>query len=197
MVTAKQMTSLRPLLVLTLTLFGCGARSHSPADLGIDDAGEDGALADGGGGCATDSECTVGSEWCVEGACVPCDNSALDCDLACENGWELYERNGCHPCACAPTNACRSDSECGSDATCAAGAFCWCSGDPACCQGNVCVPNACDPPPPVGCVVRGCPVGEVCDRFAGCAPSGCGCETSSGTWLCTADCSGGTCQPAP
>src|SRR5690606_26662498 len=140
-----------------------------------------------------------GAEWCVEGRCVPCDNSGIACRIACPAGWSLYQRNGCTPCACAPDNECASDADCASvgptAARCYAGAFCWdwCPpGDPSCCFGNLCGAAGCPAPPPVGCMRRGCPEGQTCEATTGCAPSVCTCDGSTG-WSCTDDCSGGTC----
>jgi hypothetical protein len=129
---------------------------------------------------------------------VPCDNGGLLCDIACSDGWSTYERNGCMPCACAPTNQCTEDSDCASSGggaqRCYAGAFCWCSpADPSCCMGNVCSPAGCTEPPPIGCRVRGCPRGQTCRTDMGCASSGCGCDSSSSAWGCLADCGGGVC----
>ena len=159
-------------------------------------AGDDGGVEpdQGGGECATDADCQSGAEWCVEGACQPCDNSGLVCDLACSYGWVFYERNGCHPCECAPANQCTSDADCGSGRKCYAGAFCWdwCPpDDPSCCFGNICSGAGCSTPAPGGCVVRGCPQGGTCSTTSGCAPSSCSCD--SGGWVCTEDCSGGVC----
>lgn len=158
-------------------------------------APDGGGQQDGGGGtCATDTDCTAGSLWCVGGTCVPCDNTGLICDLACGNGWQLYVRNGCHPCECAPLNACTSDGDCGGNDKCYAGAFCWdwCpADDPSCCFGNICTNPGCTITPPTGCVTRGCPQGDTCSASTGCAPSVCSC--SGGNWMCTGDCNGGTC----
>lgn len=146
------------------------------------------------GGCRSDEDCTFGAEWCIAGECAPCDNSGQVCDINCEHGWRGYERHGCTPCACAPGNDCDSDAECAAGEHCYAGAFCWegcAEGDPSCCQGNICSAAGCPEPPPVGCVVRGCPMGDVCDTFAGCASSGCSC--GGGFWGCDDDCGGGVC----
>lgn len=146
------------------------------------------------GGCTRDEDCAFGAQWCVGGECVACDNSGQLCDIDCGFGWGTYERNGCFPCDCAPRNECESDAECGAGGHCYAGAFCWdycAEGDPSCCLGNLCSQAGCSEPPPVGCVVRGCPQGDVCDTFSGCASSGCGC--GDGAWGCDADCGGGVC----
>lgn len=204
--------SLRALVVLSILLGACGDDDAPPpadlgadaalADLGVDaaadDLGVDAALGDGGRACVRDSDCPSGTEWCVGGACVACDNSALVCDILCQFGWSLYTRNGCQPCACAPPNECASDADCGTGVKCAPGAFCWCSAaDASCCQGNVCVDDACTGAPPVGCVARGCPIGQDCVATAGCASSGCACETTTGTWNCLPDCGGGICVVPP
>ncbi|HJL17136.1 MAG TPA: hypothetical protein RMH99_15830 [Sandaracinaceae bacterium LLY-WYZ-13_1] len=150
------------------------------------------------GGCATDDDCEAGAEWCEGGRCVECDNDGLACRLACPEGWSLYRRNGCSPCACAPDNECVRDADCagtgGGTPKCYAGAFCWdwCpENDPSCCFGNVCDAAGCEPPPPVGCDTRGCPLGQTCRRDMGCASSSCGC--GDGGWFCTDDCGGGVC----
>lgn len=79
---------------------------------------------------------------------------------------------------------------------------CWCDdlcaefGD--CCSDYeaVCTePASCDEPNPAGCTSDDeCGDGESCvtDTEA-CIPSACSCE--GGSWLCTADCSGGVCEP--
>lgn len=145
--------------------------------------------------CTTDKDCAAGKTWCVKGQCVPCDNSGLACKIACPQNWSLYTRNGCHPCACAPKNACTKDADCGLSAqTCYAGAFCWdwCpKNDPSCCYGNTCSKSGCTPPPPTGCWVRGCPLGQSCLK-SGCSSSSCSCGSSG--WNCSKDCGGGTCK---
>src|SRR6185503_14328834 len=64
-------------------------------------------------------------------------------------------------------------------------------------------PRTPDPPPPdracgtspAGCHSTGCPGGMRCDTTRSCVPSSCGCDASTGHWICTADCGGGTCVP--
>jgi hypothetical protein len=150
-----------------------------------------------GSACATDNDCAASMEWCVNGACAPCDNSAPLCDIACMDGWNTYERNGCLPCACAPVNDCMIDADCtNGPGECYAGSFCWdwCPpGDPTCCFGNLCSVPGCPDPHPVGCFSRGCPAGQDCTS-SGCSPSSCGCDGNGG-WVCTDDCGGGTCAP--
>ena len=48
-----------------------------------------------------------------------------------------------------------------------------------------------------GCVASGCPSGQQCDTSFGCVPSACSCDVKTGDMICTADCGGGTCVPAP
>lgn len=143
--------------------------------------------------CTTDADCTQGKQWCEQGICVACDNSGLLCDLACPFQWDFIERNGCYPCACAPSNECTADAQCSGGQKCYAGQYCWSwcpPGDPSCCLGNICSPAGCTTPNPVGCKVRGCPHGESCQE-TGCESSVCSC--SNGSWGCLPDCGGGTC----
>ncbi len=91
--------------------------------------------------CDRDDDCDSGAEWCEGGACVPCDNGGLACDLACAEGFEMAERNGCFPCECVRVNACVDDDECEPWQRCEPGPDCldWCEdGDPTCCRGNTC-----------------------------------------------------------
>ena len=146
--------------------------------------------------CLTDSDCVQGAEWCAGGSCVACDNSGTVCDIQCDNGWQLYTRNGCSPCACAPPNACATDTECATGEKCYAGKFCWdwCPpGDPTCCYGNTCSPLGCPDPNPAGCVKTGCPLTHTCVTVGVCSGSSCFCSGSS--WGCTKDCGGGECKP--
>ena len=54
--------------------------------------------------------------------------------------------------------------------------------------------SACSTPNPAGCNDQGCPQGQVCVQ-EGCNPSSCGCDPATDSWVCTADCGGGTCVP--
>jgi hypothetical protein len=85
---------------------------------------------------------------------------------------------------------------------------CWCDdacedfGD--CCQDKVDVceePGGCPGENPAGCAADGCGDGQTCQTdLAICVPSACGCDEQTGSWLCTADCGGGTCvddEPVP
>jgi hypothetical protein len=152
--------------------------------------------------CRSDGDCEEGAEWCVDGECVPCDNTGTVCLIACRQGWSVYSRNGCTPCECAPINVCDRDADCAEHPqgeVCVPGAFCtdWCAeGDPSCCFGNVCASAACaaEEPYPHGCVERGCSAGEVCVDDVECTSSSCECLDDF--WICTDDCAGGTCVPA-
>jgi hypothetical protein len=125
---------------------------------------------------------------CGFGTCVPdtgapvCEgpDPSLGCDAGCPTG------STCDPNACKPSS-------------CACGEGGWiCTDD--CGSGGACVPNTnpktCEgPDPSLGCDA-GCPTGQICDPNA-CKPSGCGCDTTTGSWICTADCGfGGACVAA-
>lgn len=184
-----------------------GAADPGPADPGTTDPGPgDAGGADmAGGGCTSDDDCTHGEAWCQNGECVPCDNSAMVCDIACPQGYDLTERNGCTPCQCVLVNACTSDAECDAG-VCVAGPIClpWCDWkDPTCCYGNTCEASAlaCDTPNPQACTDTGCPPGMRCEPTAGavCMASHCWCSTAGGVgdWACTDDCVSGVCAAAP
>jgi hypothetical protein len=64
------------------------------------------------------------------------------------------------------------------------------------CETCACDTPACPGSNPAGCVVTGCPEGSTCDQSRGCVSSSCSCDESSGSWLCTDDCGGGTCVPS-
>jgi hypothetical protein len=160
--------------------------SDTAADAGAD--GDAGPLPDADGPCERDTDCAAGLQWCEDGVCVDCDNSGLFCDLACESGYEPYERNGCHPCDCAPVNECVADADCpgigGGTAQCYAGHQCWygCEDDPSCCRGNWCDAPGCTEPTEwrTGCCLWGCP-GEGFCTFADCAACDPSCE--GGEWV--------------
>lgn len=173
-------------------------------DSGVTDASRDlGPLPDFGvPSCRTDADCPSGLSWCVGGSCVACDNSAVLCDIACSEGTELVERNGCTPCECIPSNECTEDADCighplGS--SCLQGKHCpdWCPpDDPSCCLGgNTCRDFWCGASP-AGCVQLGCPYSERCDtsETSECLPSSCYCHPER-YWACTSDCAGGICVP--
>ena len=174
---------------------GGGSDGGGGADAGDFDAGGSGTS------CTSDADCATGTEWCEGGRCVACDNSGLLCDIACmPSGWSTYTRNGCNPCECAPPSECTEDSDCrvmGDAGTCVAGEFCWCAArTPDCCMGNICAAPGCTPPPPEGCIRRGCARGVPCIVGDGsCASSGCDCDGSD--WVCTEDCGGGRCASSP
>ncbi len=148
-------------------------------------------------GCSSDAECIPGVEWCESGLCVPCDKSGETCGITCLQGWEMYTRNGCTPCDCAPPNQCTSDDQCptatAGPAQCYRGNHCWdwCPSDElGCCYGNTCNQPGCSEPVPVGCLTTGCPLGQTCVTTT-CAPSNCHCDGTS--WNCDGSCDGGVC----
>ena len=134
-------------------------------------------------GCALDSDCSYGSEWCGGGACVPCNG-----DLpVCEHGWSAraFTRNGCRHFACAPPSACHSSADCDSAKICYGGTTCdegCASGDPLCCEGNFCASAGCDAAMvPLSCTERGCPLGEHCIGLDWTPPD---CDCVGGNWVC-------------
>ena len=98
-----------------------------------------GVCVDAGGSCETDDECAYGAEWCEDGECVECDNSAIVCDLACPDGYGFVSRNGCTPCECVPLpGPCDGPNPAGcSSVGCPAGEICQPTGD------AVCLPSSC------------------------------------------------------
>ncbi len=133
---------------------------------------------------ACEAEC-AGAEVEQVGGCTPgnaCDgdNPAGCVQTGCDEGEVCFrDGNQCIPSAC----ACDVESES------------WiCTDD---CGGGECIggPQDCPGSNPAGCGADNpCAEGEVCFRDGGsCIPSACACDASAGTWLCTADCSGGTC----
>lgn len=151
------------------------------------------------GACTTDLDCEAGSQWCGEGGfCEPCDNSGLTCELACGEGMEMYERNGCHPCDCAPVNDCTSDEDCPDTEDgaghCYPGEVCMGGCGVACCHGNVCAAAGCSEPPDLGCRIRGCDPGSHCTGGSDCDHTACRVATcSGGDWTLPAGCDCGLC----
>lgn len=171
-------------------------------------------------GCPDGQEC-VADQGCAPSSCG-CHAETGDwiCSSDCGGG-VCVARNGdagegatCkgpNPAGCVQTG-CPDGQECVTDdADACTPSSCGC--DPATdtwicttdCNGGVCVARgdagsdaggeaACEGPNPAGCVSTGCPSGQTCvDDGSACVPSGCGCDASSGTWTCTADCNGGVC----
>ncbi|MEM6991328.1 MAG: hypothetical protein AAF721_12540 [Myxococcota bacterium] len=184
--------------------YGCDP--HEPAADG-DDAGERGHIgkADLAGSCVDAcGEKSNGNCWCDD-ACADfgdcCADKADVCD-ASEITCEGPNPAGCVETGCDADEVCATDTEqCVSSACeCDASTGQWqCTPD---CGGGVCVPDdggdqACEGENPAGCAENGCGDGEECvTDVGGCVPSACSCDGSTGTWLCTADCSGGVCVPA-
>lgn len=173
------------------------------ADAEADVDAEPETSGDGGGetlvSCESDDECTAGEEWCGgEGLCVPCDNGGLTCEMACQGGWELYERNGCHPCECAPINDCTSDGDCpavgDTPGRCYVGRVCLGGEDLAHCHGNVCAAAGCEESPSLGCAILGGCDGGYCTYVGACDPAACRVATcSGGEWTLPTGCACGHC----
>jgi hypothetical protein len=129
-----------------------------------------------------DSLGTKGSNQNGTEACDGPDPSTLGCGdgTACPTGMV------CDPNACV-SSSCGCDEETGN----------WvCTAD---CGLGACVPEdqppVCEGPNPADGCDGGCPTGTVCDPNA-CRPSSCGCDATTGSWMCTADCGeGGACIP--
>lgn len=91
--------------------------------------------------CVSDTDCTAGAEWCIDGLCLPCDNSGLYCDLYCANGM-VAPRNECQPCICLPDYVpCLDDAQCGPEGVCnTAVCLSCCPGAP---PGTACIDVCC------------------------------------------------------
>jgi len=167
--------------------------------------------------CASDADCADGDVCAPSSDCVP---STCSCDEA-TGTWTCTADCGmpdvCQPDTSACTDPDPSDVEtCGSDADCATDEICapstecvpstcscdtatgtWmCTKDcrmPSVCQADT---SACTDPNPAGCSGdQDCGADEVCTFDSNsCLPSSCTCDASTGTWACTEDCGGGTCQ---
>ena len=133
--------------------------------------------------CVADTDCAQ-FEQCEAGACSVC--PPIDC-AACPDGSSPRLLPHCGGCDCSPL-----PPECASDADCPLGDLCIT--DPATGVARCSAPSSCGPSP-AGCSVTGCGFGETCDTSVGCSPSACSCDAETGSWLCTADCGGGTCVP--
>ncbi len=111
--------------------------------------------------CVVDEDCEYGwgRAWCVDGFCVPCDDSGRTCDLWCPDGF-VPERNGCQPCECAePPCAFVGTGYCTCDAGC---------GEPGMvCETGLgrCIEDFCS--------VADCMPGFTCDQLRGCVPEEC------------------------
>ncbi|MBN1770988.1 MAG: hypothetical protein JXB32_07005 [Deltaproteobacteria bacterium] len=128
--------------------------------------------------CETDEDCEPGGfgrAWCVDGRCVPCDDSGRDCLLACEYGL-VPERNGCQPCECSDEPPCElvGEGSCTCDAPCADPGMTCETGLGRCvrdfCSIADCI-GPCDP-------LRGCLSGPECATSDDCRLiySGCSCQ---------------------
>jgi hypothetical protein len=163
-------------------------------------------------GCLS-NKCPMGSMCDTTVGCYP---STCKCDMEIGD-WVCVEDCGGGMCVAAE-EICGSPNPAGCALTgCPPGEKCDLSlGDkPAACKcapieaewvctpdqnGGECAPKEeikplCEEPNPVGCVATGCADGFDCDPTAGCAPSSCTCDGTSGNWVCASDCEGGTCVP--
>jgi len=111
--------------------------------------------------CGVDGDCEggYGYFWCVDGTCVPCDDSGRTCGLWCPHGF-VPPRNGCQPCECEEAPCTRiGEGYCTCDAPC---------GEPgAVCEVGLgrCVDDLCS--------VADCAPGTTCDQLRGCVPEEC------------------------
>lgn len=102
---------------------------------------------------------------------------------------------------------CRNNDDCDAGITCdmteteCVSSSCTCdeeTGDWTCSAdcGLVGRCSTCDQPNPAGCAQTGCGPEELCTPTSGvCVPSSCTCDSKTGGWACTDDCSGGMCVP--
>ena len=115
------------------------------------------------------------------GSCSGEDPSASQCsgDGDCAAGEVCQASTDCVPSACY-CNAATGTWDCTAD----------CSGQTHVCQS---APQACpgeDPSASQCASDSDCGKGEVCQASTDCVPSACYCNAATGTWDCTADCSG-------
>jgi hypothetical protein len=135
---------------------------------------------------------------------VPDADAAVDVEVPPEDGGpakECLEPNpaGCTQTLCAEGEVCDPTQGCKpSSCFCAEDSGEWsCTKD---CGGGICVDkapdqNVCPGPNPAGCMTEGCPGEYTCVSDPSiCVPTACECDVEVGSWLCTADCSGGLCK---
>ncbi len=141
--------------------------------------------------------CAGGYKVLADGSvsCECCDSCPdVLCALYCENGYKK-DAKGCSTCQCndppascspeAPTNALCAQA-------CPAGYKVQTDGTVTC---DCCTSAGCPGVNPQGCRAGTCPTGSTCKQTGDCVASACSCDPSTGSWLCTADCGGGTCVP--
>ncbi len=174
--------------------------------------------------CRAGEYCRKDPEICVSSACS-CDAQAGgwfctgDCSggvCECRCSLDAGSAQACtqpNPAGCTSHADCASGEICAHDPEVCLSSACHC--DPATgawictpdCYGGVCQPAAvldagnasCNGPNPAGCSTNAdCDAGEACSHDEeSCLPSACGCDPATGSWICTADCGGGVCRPAP
>lgn len=159
------MSPRRALLVLAL-LLGC-----EPVELLTTPAGPS--------RCVEDYECGV-ARLCVGGVCTPCPTLEGCVEPEPRGKWTALSRNGCTVCEFAPQSECAGPSEC--DGTCYRGARCAAGCTRMECCANVCQPEGCPEPAPLGCKAP-CDSGMTC---AVCTAAQCRCE--AGQWRCDVGC---------
>jgi hypothetical protein len=175
-------------LLLLCCATSCVANEEDAARAPIGKADLIGSCAATGGG---DNACGAKSDgncWCDD-ECADFGDCCADKDAVCDATFDPCAGKTCGEACklCSP-----SDPDCVEIAVpkqCSAAGTCEPS--PAECS-SFC--DGCQ----AGCVEGGCPVGMECvvdpDE---CVPSACGCDEESFTCICTSDCNGGSCKPAP
>ena len=153
--------------------------------------------------CGVDEVCTEppgDGTICLPSSCFCGDDGHWICTEDC-GGWfcdagttptcEGPNPEGCVAAGCPSGEVCTLLE----DRCVPSGCFCsesgWaCTDD---CSGGTCVPElSCLAPHPAGCTQDGCAEGFRCDRSeVVCAPSYCGCDEDSNSWVCSRDCGGG------
>ncbi len=156
-----------------------------------------GTCEDACGGQSNDGNC-----WCDD-QCADFGDCCADQQDTCGEPATCEGENpaGCIETGCGEGLVCSTET----DACISSACFCdestgtWlCSAD---CSGGECVPEptpaVCEGENPAGCVTTGCGEGETCStETEACISSACFCDEITGSWVCTSDCSGGSCVPA-
>ena len=145
--------------------------------------------------CKQHADCGSGA-LCVKNTCQTCDKAPGGCPTACPFGFkqQVFMRNGCTVCECAPTNECMRDTDCGSNEHCYTGQQCsdGCK-DPSCCFGNLCAVPGCQDTSKVSCTRVGCASGHCLDSGKCVTPPVCKCLAPSQSWWCDETCSDAQC----
>jgi hypothetical protein len=127
--------------------------------------------------CIEDADCGP-ERLCQDGGCTGC--PSLSGCVAPAAGLTRLSRNGCPVCKFAPATECLSDADC-PGGLCQRGALCADGCERLDCCANVCSPNACREPAPLGCMA-------MCDDptiiLPECRTTTCRC--AEGRWSCDA-----------